>query len=182
MFDDNAQAWSRGSLWYRWEPHIHAPGTVLNDQFGGEDGWEIYLQKLESASPTIRALGVTDYYGTDGYERVCAAKASGRLPDCDLIFPNVELRLGVGTVRGAWVNIHLLVNPENPDHLTELRRFLARLRFVTFDDSFCCSRDDLIRLGRRSKPTLQDDAAALEQGCQQFKVSLDDLSVRPETP
>ena len=25
----------KGSEWHRWEPHIHAPGTVLNNQFEG---------------------------------------------------------------------------------------------------------------------------------------------------
>jgi len=24
-----------GSLWHRWEPHVHAPGTLLNNQFKG---------------------------------------------------------------------------------------------------------------------------------------------------
>ena len=31
---------------------------------------------------------------------------------------------GIGTVKGKWVNIHLLVSPEDPHHLTELNRFL----------------------------------------------------------
>jgi hypothetical protein len=36
-----------GSLCRRWEPDIHAPGTVLNDQFRGADVWERYLAALE---------------------------------------------------------------------------------------------------------------------------------------
>ena len=56
---------TRGSDWRRWEPHIHAPGTVLNDQFGGGDPWETYLTALETATPSIEALAVTDYYVTD---------------------------------------------------------------------------------------------------------------------
>lgn len=27
----------RGSLWHRWDPHIHTPGTALNDQYTGSD-------------------------------------------------------------------------------------------------------------------------------------------------
>src|SRR6202022_947674 len=87
-----------GSLWRRWEPHIHAPGTVLNDQFRGADAWERYLAALEGRLPAIRALGTTDYYCLDTYERVCAEKVKGRLPDCDLIFPHIELRLKLVTV------------------------------------------------------------------------------------
>jgi hypothetical protein len=37
----------RGSEWHRWEPHIHAPGTILNTQFGNADPWEAYLATLE---------------------------------------------------------------------------------------------------------------------------------------
>lgn len=29
----------RGSLWNRWDPHIHTPGTILGDQFKGPDPW-----------------------------------------------------------------------------------------------------------------------------------------------
>ncbi len=164
-----------GSRWHRWEPHVHAPGTVLNDQFKGPDPWEAYLTSLESATPVIRAIGVTDYYQTNTYERVCEAKKEGRLPKCDLIFPNVEMRLALGTVKGKWVNIHLLVSPEDPDHLTELSRLLARLSFDAHEDSFSCSRDELVRLGKRSEPSVKDDHAALMHGSEQFKVSFKQL-------
>jgi hypothetical protein len=124
-----------GSRWHRWEPHVHAPGTVLNNQFKGATAWDDYLKALESAVPTIRAIGVTDYYSTDTYERVLEAKGRGRLPACDLIFANVEMRLALGTVKGKWVNVHLLVSSEDPNHLTELARFLIRLNFEAHEDT-----------------------------------------------
>jgi hypothetical protein len=92
-----------------------------------------------------------------------------------LVFPNIEMRLGIGTVKGAWVNIHLLVSPEHPDHIIELKRFLARLTFAAFNDSFCCSREDLIKLGQCADRTIQSQVAALEHGSKQFKVSFDQL-------
>ena len=55
----------RGSEWRRWEPHIHAPGTVLNNQFGSGTPWETYLCTLETVTPKIEAIAVTDYYLTD---------------------------------------------------------------------------------------------------------------------
>jgi hypothetical protein len=100
--EDSIQSLYAGSNWYRWEPHIHAPGTVLNDQFKTTD-FDDYLAILEAATPTIRALGVTDYYSLDCYERVFTAKKAGRLPQCDLIFPNVEMRLGIATIKNKWV-------------------------------------------------------------------------------
>ncbi len=166
---------SSGSRWHRWDPHVHAPGTVLNDQFRGEHAWDEYLTALEMASPTIRAVGITDYYDLDTYERVLRAKSDGRLPDCDLIFPNVEARLNLGTVKGSWVNVHLLVSPDDPNHIEELKRFLSRLTFEALGDKFSCSTADLINLGRRAGASSGSAVAALRHGAEQFKVSFDQL-------
>lgn len=164
-----------GSRWCRWEPHIHAPGTVLNDQFKGLDDLERYVEALETCVPTIRALGITDYYTTETYERIVEEKRKGRLPACDLIFPNVEMRLGVGTVTGRQVNIHLLVSPDDAEHLSQLKRFLARLAFRAHGDAYCCSEEDLIRLGRRAGATVTGRRAALQRGAEQFKVDFNEL-------
>ena len=164
-----------GSRWLRWEPHIHAPGTVLNDQFKGAASWEDYLAKIEASTPTIRALGVTDYYLLDTYEKVSAAKTDhGRLPNVDLVFPNIELRLGFGTIKGNWVNCHLLVNPEDPDHVNASHRFLQQLTFDAYDDRFTCTPADLTRLGMNVDASLSG-RAALARGATQFKVSFEQL-------
>src|ERR1035437_6088512 len=165
---------NRGSEWRRWEPHIHAPGTVLNNQFGGSDPWGIYLTKLEGLTPRIEAIAVTDYYVTDTYEEVLRHKIAGRRPDVQLIFPNIEVRLDVAAKSG-FVNLHLLVSPEDSDHLAQVRRILTRLQFHAHDDRFDCTRDELIRLGRRADPVIADDRAALEHGATQFKVNFDQL-------
>lgn len=162
----------RGSEWHRWEPHIHAPGTVLNNQFGDADPWGAYLTTLESLTPPIEAIAVTDYYVTDTYEEFLKHKAAGRLPGVKLIFPNIELRLDVAAKSG-FVNIHLLVNPEDPDHLAEVKRILKRLQFGAYSDRFDCTREDLIRLGKRADPTISDAGAALRHGATQFKVNFD---------
>ena len=164
-----------GSVWHRWEPHVHAPGTLLNNQFTGKDPWSEYFDVLEASYPPIRAIGATDYYLTDTYEHVRHAKENGRLPKIHLIFPNVELRLNIGTMKGRWVNVHLLVSPEHPEHLDQLRRFLTRLDFRAHGDTFACTREDLARLGRAADPNITDDTAALRYGAGQFKVSFDQL-------
>lgn len=165
---------ARGSEWHRWEPHIHAPGTVLNNQFGGLDPWDLYLTTLEGLTPRIEALAVTDYYVTDVYEEVLKHKASGRLPGVSLIFPNIELRLDVAAKPG-FVNVHLLVSPEDPEHLSEVNRILKRLQFHAFDDRFDCSREELVKLGKLADTTITDDRAALRHGATQFKVNFNQL-------
>ena len=46
-----------GSRWHRLEPHVHAPGTVLNDQFRGADTWERYIAALNDAIARLRDTG-----------------------------------------------------------------------------------------------------------------------------
>src|SRR5689334_17019709 len=58
-------AWSVGSLWHRWDPHIHVPGTLLNDQFGAD--WDAYFAAVAAAQPRAAALGITDYATLRGY-------------------------------------------------------------------------------------------------------------------
>lgn len=173
--DSSRSSFGRGSLWHRWDPHIHAPGTILEDQFEGPDAWEEYLVRIETATPTVAALGITDYWSIDLYERVVAAKAEGRLPKVKLIFANVEMRLGVATGSGSAVNAHLLISPEDPDHVEEARRFLSSLTFKAKREVYSCTREDLIRLGRAHDKGATEDRAALRVGTNQFKTTAPEL-------
>lgn len=165
-----------GSVWNRWDPHIHTPGTLLNNQYGGTNPWESFLTKVETSLPRIRALGITDYLSIEKYEEVIRQhKATGRLPDVGLIFPNVEMRLGIGTSNGSGVNIHLLFSPDDPNHVEEINRFLQRLEFNYPPESYRCCKADLVRLGRRHDLSATTEAAALVAGVNQFKVNFEQL-------
>jgi hypothetical protein len=166
---------SAGSIWRRWEPHIHTPGTVLNDQFDGPDPWEAYLDRIENVTPTVEALGVTDYWSLDRYEEVVAFKEQGRLSNVGLVFPNVEIRFNIGTNRAGPINAHLLIAPESEDHVARAHGFLAQLTFRAYNESFRCTRDELIQLGRAHNPSVVNERAAHAVGTNQFKVTLDDL-------
>ncbi|MCX5565654.1 TrlF family AAA-like ATPase [Alcaligenes phenolicus] len=164
----------QGAVWRRWDPHIHAPGTILNDQYG-KQSWDEFLRRIESADPPIQALGITDYYSLDCYEEVLEKQREGRLSEVGLIFPNIEMRYGIGTGKGNPINFHLLVSPEDPGHVEEIRRFLRSFTFDAHGDSYRCDKADLIRLGYACDSRVQDDETALAVGTNQFKVSPEQL-------
>ena len=164
-----------GSRWHRWDPHIHAPGTVLNNQYRGADVWERFLTAVETSAPRIRALGITDYYSVEVYEQVVSYRRAGRLAEVDLIFPNVELRYGIGTGSGSPINFHLLVSPYDAEHVEQIRRFLCSLTFTAYGQPFRCERSDLIRLGQTHDKSITDDVAAFACGANQFKVNPDEF-------
>lgn len=165
----------RGSRWHRWDPHIHTPGTALNDQYKGSDPWDVFVSKIEQSDPPIRALGIADYCGIEGYIDTVARKKAGRLQGVGLIFPNVEFRLSIETNKGSGINLHLLFSPHEADHVQRIHHFLDGLTFKYQGETFRCKRDDLIRLGRVHNPSLLDDAAAYREGVNQFKLNPDDL-------
>src|SRR5258708_1450324 len=68
--------WNSGSEWHRWDPHIHVPGTLFNDQFKGD--WNGFLDAIEKAAPVAEALGITDYCVLDGYKEFRKRWEGGR--------------------------------------------------------------------------------------------------------
>ena len=164
----------RGAIWRRWEPHIHTPGTALHDGYQSTD-LDAFLTEIESAAPIVEGLGITDYLLVRRYEEVLDAKESGRLPNVGLVFCNIEIRLSIETNRGKGINLHLLVSPEAPDHVEEIRRYLANLTFRFQRDTYECNEPGLIRLGRAHDAKLTDDESALRAGVNQFKVDFHQL-------
>lgn len=163
-----------GSTWRRWDPHLHVPGTLKNDQFKGEDLWTQYRERLDSLDTPIEALGITDYCSIRSYIRAVEELSDSLTPR--FIFPNVEFRLGIQTTRGNWINLHLVFDPKPNDHVSEIQRILSSLEFKFRSDLFRCNDEDLIRLGRavRDEPSLPDEAA-LKEGANQFKVDFSKL-------
>jgi hypothetical protein len=165
--------WQSGSLWRRWNPHIHAPGTLLNDQFDGD--WEGYLQAIESATPAVEVLGITDYLSIESYTAVRSKKEQGRLPNVSLLFPNVEVRLSLETEKRRAVNLHLLFSPESDDHEAQIERVLTQLTFEYKHRKYGCTSSDLAALGRAHLGTATTSEKARAEGANQFKITLDQL-------
>jgi energy-coupling factor transporter ATP-binding protein EcfA2 len=120
-------------------------------------------------------LGIADYFSLRSYKAFvssCPADLEGLF-----VFPNVEMRLTVETRGGQGVNIHLLVSPEDPDHVARAEDQIRRLHFGVDGEDYPCSDDGLTRLGRRylvDEPTAPS-GKALAEGASQFKVAFDKL-------
>lgn len=164
---------SRGSEWRRWDPHLHAPGTLLNDQFGGD--WEAYLRAAETAQPAVEALGVTDYFCIRTYREVLQQKQAGRLRGVSLVFPNVEMRLDIKTDRAKPINLHLLFSPDDPRHEAKIEDALEQLVCEFRGNTYRCCGEHLTEIGKLVQTDQRDDLAALRAGAQQFKVDLPQL-------
>ena len=120
----------RGSLWRRWDLHLHTPDTKLANDYKSEDGdaWDIYLDALEASD--VQVFGLTDYFNCDNYF-LAVEKYSERFPDGNKVFfPNVELRLtdAIGK-KGNSPDMHVIFdnNPEVCQQQT-IKNFLQNLK------------------------------------------------------
>jgi energy-coupling factor transporter ATP-binding protein EcfA2 len=163
---------SQGSTWHRWDPHVHLPGTVLNDQYRNMDV-PTALDQLCQQDPPIVAIGVTDYCTTASYRLAVESWANGAGSGLRFLFPNVELRLDNATRANHGVNLHLLCAPEEVEGLDE---FLGRLEFTFSERRYRADRTSLERLGRDYRNDFRlDDNAAFRVGVEQFKVNFEQL-------
>ena len=125
-----------GSIWRKWDLHVHSPMSILNNQFpmksDGFPDWEAYVTKLEQISASV--LGITDYFTIEGYKKILEYREQDRLTNVDLILPNIEFRLneilyrnpdGKGPKR---LNLHVIFSDEiSPDVIED--HFLHNLYF-----------------------------------------------------
>lgn len=162
-----------GSIWHRWDPHIHIPGTLKNDYKKGT--LDEFIQKVNTSSPPIKALGITDYCVLDSYEKVLPVFRDGKLPKVELLFPNIELRFSVNAGKGSPINVHLLVSPEDENHIEETKDFLKDIKFTYLDKNYRCNNEDLIKLGKAYHQKSADEKFLLKKGVEQFIISPDKL-------
>lgn len=162
-------AFPQGSIWRRWDLHVHTPESVLRN---GHPSWEEYLAALEAAPPEIQVIGSTDYGSIKGYERLKLERETNkRVPNIPLILPNVELRMTPHHQPGQGIDIHLIFDVSDPQHVDLIKTSLSRLTYAFQGQPYGCSEPELIRLGRAFNPNLQSEIEALREGLNQFRPS-----------
>lgn len=104
---------SSGSIWRKWDLHLHAPGTKLSNGFGDYNDTILkkYVDILESSD--IRVFGITDYFSFDTYFAVKNAYQAAYPDGGKLFIPNIEFRLTETISKDArHVHTHVLIDPE----------------------------------------------------------------------
>jgi hypothetical protein len=166
----SASSWAIGSIWRRWDLHVHTPMSMLGTPFNGIS-WDQYVTELEKLAKEkdIAVIGITDYMAIDGYEKLFQEKIeNSRLQSVTLLIPNIELRMLPSTMDGKALNLHILVDPRDQDHVNRIKDALRNLRVEYDGENYGCIRDDLIKFGKAQNPSI-DDEAAYRFGIQQFK-------------
>lgn len=184
---------NRGSLWRRWDLHIHTKGTAKNDRFTSAtfDEFCVALFK-EALSKEIAVIGITDYFNVENYRKVIQFvenidNFSNTTSSGDTIFseedkekikkifilPNVELRMLPSTDSGRLVNIHCLFNPS---FLSSIENdFFGSIEYAAGSGrKFKMNRQGMIDLGKYLDSSL-DEEAAYKKGLSTFAVSHGDL-------
>jgi hypothetical protein len=120
----------RGSIWRKWDLHIHTPQTKKNDQYQlGKDGdvWDEFCKKIEESD--VAVFGITDYFSVDNYFTFIT-KFKNKYPNSQKqFFPNVELCTSyVVNKAQEEVNIHLLFNPRIENLETKIKTLLQKLK------------------------------------------------------
>ena len=173
-----SSSWQRGAEWRRWDLHVHTPASQLGSPFVGLS-WSDYVNALEDAATHhgIAVIGVTDYMTIDGYEKLLSVQrdpASPRLNSI-LLLPNIEFRCSPQTKEGNALNIHLLINTAEEDHIEKIQKSLRNLRVGYNKQTYGCIREELIEYARAQNSSLTDDLAAYKFGIEQFKPSYTEI-------
>ncbi|WP_374754939.1 TrlF family AAA-like ATPase [Pseudonocardia sp. N23] len=103
---------ARGSLWRKWDLHVHTPASIVNSY--GSDNWDKYFNDLRNLPTELSVIGINDYLFVDGYRRVLREFNAGNLPNIEAILPVIELRLASftgtdGNIRR--INWHVIFEP-----------------------------------------------------------------------
>jgi len=119
----------RGSVWRKWDLHVHAPSGKLSDAYKTNDGNEVlekFCDYLEQSD--VEVFGITDYFCYSSFQPFID-KFKKKYPDSKkTFFFNFELRLNETVNKELEeVNINLIFNPAS---LKSVPKFLSKLSVV----------------------------------------------------
>lgn len=121
---------SRGSLWRKWDLHVHAPGTKKNNQYeksmSADAALDLYCDKIEQSD--VAVFGITDYFSAAPYIAFIERFRTKYPKSQKVFFPNIELCTSdVVNSASEEVNLHIIFNSFAVDCDAKLKSFLQHL-------------------------------------------------------
>lgn len=175
--------YSQGSIWRKWDLHVHTYGTMKESRFRSENlndfCCDMFKRALENE---IAVIGITDYFSIENYKKIKEIQEkiiTGKLPSTFtseqlvkiskiLLLPNMEMRLFVRADK-SHVNIHCIFNPnfinDNFDN-----DFLSKFQY----DKQYLNKQGLIALGKKINSSLKDEEA-YKKGIETYVVEISNI-------
>jgi ABC-type lipoprotein export system ATPase subunit len=180
----------RGSLWNKWDLHVHTPSSIVQDYGGDNDAtWEKFFTDIESLPKEFKVIGINDYVLIDGYKKVVQARQNGRMTNIALFLPVIELRLDKfgqsGNDKISCINYHVIFS-DKVDHEDIEHQFLTKLSTKykpSIDDSsefeVWANKNSLINCGKRiqeyTPENKRSNKSDLEIGFNNFHLSIEKI-------
>src|SRR3989344_1307526 len=118
----------RGSLWNKWDLHMHSPKTFLANRYNN-CSVEDFVESIDDAGN--KAVGLTNYFRFDEDE---LGDIKQKLNNKGIVvFPNLEFRTQPPNKENDEMHVHIIFSDTTP--LTKIQGFLGRLK--TVDDKYC---------------------------------------------
>lgn len=164
----------RGSEWRLWDLHIHTPESICQDYKNTPENWEKFINCLENLPEEVKVIGITDYYFIDGYEKVMAYKAKGRIKNIDKIFPILEFRIdtfGSGNENKLQkINLHILFDIDETNLENEIKK--VREEFI---DNIKISKLEAHKTKKLSKVNFSEIGDTLKDGFESLIPSTEEV-------
>jgi len=146
---------TRGSIWRKWDLHVHTPASSLEHSLG--DSFDIYIERLIDAikKHDVSAIATADYFTIEGYKNllryydksshtISVNKKSASV----YLIPGVELRLNNFNNQSESINLHILFDPDYCSHGFIESNFLEKLRVSYRSGEYDLKRQSILAIGK----------------------------------
>lgn len=129
----------RGSVWGKWDIHIHSPLTNLSNQYSPAT-LEDFSKKIKDSN--LALVGITNYFYFKENELEKVRESLRESKSNTTVLGNLEFRISQPNKDGEWINIHIIFS----EHLTtkEINSLLAKFKVTNTTDlgkSIWCSEE-----------------------------------------
>jgi len=142
---------SRGSIWRKWDLHLHTPETKLNNQYSitnEQDVWDLFCEKIENSDVSV--FGITDYFSIDNYFTFIKKFKTKYPSSKKVFFPNIEFRTESKNSKNEHIQFHVIFS-NNKNILDKITNFFTRLSLVSTDNQTLtnkyCTNANLTEIG-----------------------------------